>query len=194
MNHQVIFTDELYHHGIKGQKWGVRRFRNEDGSLTNAGKERYMYMNRVKRAAKTKSDIDRLYNTLSKDDKKLLGDNNNSKEWLKFEEGEFVVKRFIKKHGDEPVAALDIMTTKKPGHLTVAIMTNPKYRGSGSASQLAKQGKDWFDKNADKYGATSLGWEAYAKNGASRHIAEKTGFKYNKQASTKEWSVYDYKK
>lgn len=33
--------DVLYHHGIKGQKWGRRRFQNEDGSLTPAGKERY---------------------------------------------------------------------------------------------------------------------------------------------------------
>ena len=34
-------TDEfLMHHGIKGQKWGVRRFQNEDGSLTSAGKRR----------------------------------------------------------------------------------------------------------------------------------------------------------
>lgn len=32
---------ELHHHGIKGQKWGVRRFQNEDGSLTPAGKKRY---------------------------------------------------------------------------------------------------------------------------------------------------------
>lgn len=32
---------ELYHHGIPGQKWGVRRYQNEDGSLTNAGKRRY---------------------------------------------------------------------------------------------------------------------------------------------------------
>lgn len=31
----------LIHHGIKGQKWGVRRFQNEDGSLTDAGKKRY---------------------------------------------------------------------------------------------------------------------------------------------------------
>lgn len=31
----------IAHHGIKGQKWGVRRFQNEDGSLTKAGKERY---------------------------------------------------------------------------------------------------------------------------------------------------------
>lgn len=34
-------TDELYHHGIKGQKWGIRRFQNPDGSLTAEGKKRY---------------------------------------------------------------------------------------------------------------------------------------------------------
>lgn len=32
---------ELYHHGIKGMKWGIRRFQNKDGSLTKAGKKRY---------------------------------------------------------------------------------------------------------------------------------------------------------
>lgn len=32
---------DLRHHGIKGQKWGVRRFQNKDGSLTSAGKKRY---------------------------------------------------------------------------------------------------------------------------------------------------------
>lgn len=31
----------IYHHGIKGQKWYIRRFQNPDGSLTNAGKRRY---------------------------------------------------------------------------------------------------------------------------------------------------------
>ena len=31
---------ELYHHGILGQRWGVRRFQNKDGSLTSAGKSR----------------------------------------------------------------------------------------------------------------------------------------------------------
>lgn len=36
-----ISSDELMHHGVKGQKWGVRRFQNKDGSLTPEGIKRY---------------------------------------------------------------------------------------------------------------------------------------------------------
>ena len=36
-----IYTIDLYHHGIKGQRWGIRRFQKKDGSLTSEGKKRY---------------------------------------------------------------------------------------------------------------------------------------------------------
>ena len=35
------YESELYHYGILGMKWGVRRYQNKDGSLTKAGKKRY---------------------------------------------------------------------------------------------------------------------------------------------------------
>lgn len=38
---ELPYSDELAHHGIKGMHWYQRRFQNEDGSLTPAGRERY---------------------------------------------------------------------------------------------------------------------------------------------------------
>lgn len=38
---RIRYETELYHHGIRGQKWGQRRFQNADGSLTSKGKARY---------------------------------------------------------------------------------------------------------------------------------------------------------
>ena len=40
MEYRIYTSEELYHHGIKGQKWGIRRFQNKDGSLTKAGERR----------------------------------------------------------------------------------------------------------------------------------------------------------
>lgn len=52
MSYQIVFTDELYHHGIKGQKWGVRRWQNEDGTFNTAGKKRYGFLNPERNAKK----------------------------------------------------------------------------------------------------------------------------------------------
>jgi len=53
----------LYHHGIKGQKWGIRRFQNKDGTLTDKGK---------KRESRELRNIDKIYGkTISKHEKKI---------------------------------------------------------------------------------------------------------------------------
>lgn len=60
LNGGFISKGELYHYGIKGQKWGVRRYQNDDGSLTPSGKKRYFddgQINSIKRKETPKKGL-----------------------------------------------------------------------------------------------------------------------------------------
>lgn len=67
-------SNELYHHGIKGQRWGVRRYQNQDGTLTAAGKKRYSSGANgdiTKWKPKNDEDPDKLYEDVKESDSKL---------------------------------------------------------------------------------------------------------------------------
>lgn len=66
-----MYETELYHHGIKGQRWGVRRFQNKDGSLTRLGQKRVDKQARAaakeleKRAARGQYSLDTKFESIS---------------------------------------------------------------------------------------------------------------------------------
>ena len=69
----------LIHHGIKGQKWGIRRFQNPDGSLTTEGIRRYGVYSQHKQIA---NKFDSMTNKMSKN-KSLLKDKEFMDEYKK---------------------------------------------------------------------------------------------------------------
>lgn len=181
---------ELKHYGIKGQKWGVRRFQNEDGTLTDWGKSR----NRAIKTAQTKDKVDSIYKSLSKQEKRFLGGNMYSKEWMSLNEGENVVKRFIKEVGNKPVAFLDIIEggSKFTGHqyeIGIATRSGRKYRGKGYASELGKKAVDWIKKHPDIMDKDVV-WIADPRNTASNKIAKNLGFSYDEERSQGKWDNY----
>ena len=77
------YTTELWHHGIMGMKWGIRRYQNPDGSLTTAGKIRYGNKNRLEASLNKKAaKLQRKYNDLTG---KSIRQNNAAKDKTKEE-------------------------------------------------------------------------------------------------------------
>lgn len=174
--------NELRHYGIKGQKWGVRRFENIDGTLTPEGKKRYS-------ALRTRNDVEKIFSSFSKKDKRLLGAGENDSEYMSKEAHAYwVSKRFIAREGKTPVAFFDIIKDSN-GEANIAIGTNSRYRGKGYASKIASKGAKWIASHPEAF--TKVNWGAFDENEASIVLAKKNGFELEK--SQNGFSIYSRK-
>ena len=78
MYYTSVRSDELYHHGVMGMKWGVRRYQNSDGTLTSAGKKK-----RRSEVAKSVKISQRQKSTASNESEKKKGLTDKQKRVLK---------------------------------------------------------------------------------------------------------------
>ena len=186
----------LMHHGIKGQKWGVRRYQNEDGTYTEEGRKRRVYRGNVIRNRPHTKAVNDIVDTLSTRDKKLLGaPTKKGEKWInpKYEAETLSnkAKTIVLKEGETPVSFVEIWTDGgNVGQIALATRSGKQYRGKGYASKAVKEAIKW----TEQYGNTQvkeLQWIAENSNDASINLAKKYGFE--KDPNPHDWdNEYTY--
>lgn len=126
-------SDALYHHGIKGQRWGIRRYQNMDGSLTAAGRERYG------------SDVSQVKESkLKRQNMRLLSNNKT----YPSKQGEEMQKFFKDIHENSDSKGIDRKKAKEIGETYIKNLASARLQAMGyeanekNVSYLA--GKKWF--------------------------------------------------
>lgn len=144
----MYYNDQIWHWGVKGMKWGVRRYQNADGSLTDAGKRRYA--NDTAANARRKKD-----NRLSEE---ALNDPNR---WVK--EDRERTKRVVDS-GNQMAGNLKTLNDKsmriqarRTPKMDLSKMTDQEMREQINRAMLEKQYDDMFNPKKVYSGREAVG-------------------------------------
>lgn len=199
-------NDELYHHGIRGQRWGRRRYQNKDGSLTPAGKKRYdKEMDKLKAEKKklvnesrTKKKLDKLDQMKSDVDtlkKKNKGENTNETN----ETPEAKRERLLKStDAKELYENKDLLTTNELNERINRIDTEARLKskiseehaktGMEYINDKMRKGSDTINNATNLYKKVDDAYSTVAKSAIGKMVAKELGLEPPK----KEFNLDDF--
>jgi hypothetical protein len=171
-NPRPIYPNELYHHGIKGQRWGVR---NGPPYPLGSGKVTVKY-------GKNRKAVNDIFNSMSDQEKiHLAGEAGSSrvpKEYVSAKEygpkGQ-IMDSVVIYNGKIPVAFCDIWAGQNGrGFIAIGTRGGQAFRGKGYASKALQESIKAFNNMPQ---LKELDYYPHAGNIASINLAKKHGFK-----------------
>lgn len=172
----------IKHYGVKGMKWGVRRYQNRDGTLTSLGKKHYKTW-----SEKDPDAINEIYRTMSERDKRFVSGrvSDIDEKYGKFDPDNVVDKEnyspkgnnafsYVLRKNGTPVAWVEGYQNKENTiDFDVGVRGGDKYRRKGYATKAIKKGMQWVKEHPE---VLTLRWDPHADNTASIALAKKFGF------------------
>ena len=186
----------LVHHGILGQKWGVRRYQNPDGTLTSEGKLRYNKNVKVVKFDPKKAN--NIYKTFTSKEKWFFsGDayDETPEDYEYADKHGFNLKAFRHEDSDYGDAPFSFMLQYKDTpvaflladaegwnndevNIAIGVRNDNKFRHKGYAQYMVDKAIEWFESEP---GMMSMNWRAFADNSASVNLAKSRGFEFYKE-------------